>query len=146
MSEDEIAVIVALWNAVGLWCIPVVAVMLGVRLYRMPQVQDSLHPRWQWATWPRWAQWGLIGVGSLAASVATGLVSGVGWTAALMAAVPVALGAIAGHKGTKAIGHTMHKAALLDDPAYEPSPFRSAASLVVPLDHRLPPLTPSTRP
>lgn len=142
MTEDELGLIVALWSAVRWWSIPVVVVMVGVRGWRHPKVQQSIRPKWRWSATPRWAQWGFIGAASLATSIATGLVSGLGWGAALWAAVPVAIAAIGGHKVTKFVGHTMHEAALTSDPEYKPSPFRKAASILVPLDHKLKPLRP----
>jgi hypothetical protein len=142
MTEDELGLIVALWNTVRWWSIPVVVVMMGVRAWRHPRVQDAIPARLRWKSTPRWAQWGLIGAASLATSLATGIVSGLGWGAALWAALPVAVSAIWGHKATKLIGHTMHETALAVDPEYEPSPFRRAASILVPLNHKLTPLEP----
>jgi hypothetical protein len=64
------------------------------------------------------------------------LMDGKRWQVALVAALPVALAAIMGHKTTKAVGHGMTAEALKQDPMYEPSAIRRAGDLVIPLDHK----------
>lgn len=124
---------VALWGVAGYWSIPILAVMLTVRVVRLDWVQARA-PLWLvWDAWPRWGQWAAIGALSLTSSVATALVAGAGWGAAMWAAIPVAVGAVWGHKGTQLVGHVLHAVAARD-PAYKPSAFRRAASIVVPLD------------
>lgn len=113
-----------------------VAVTIALRLYRKPQIQGLLPPTWQWKAMPLWMQWLVVFVCALVASWLGGIANGVPVWAALLAAVPVALGAICGHKVTKTLGHA-HTDAQVEKHglAYQPGSIRTALDLVFPLDH-----------
>jgi len=140
MTETDTEILVelafALWGALRYWSLPILAVIVAVRLFRLDAVQAEV-PDWLvWDAWPRWLQWAAVGIVSLSTSVATALAAGAGWGAALWSSVPVAVAAVWGHKSTQWVGHLMHGIAKARDPNYQPSPFRRAASIIVPLDPR----------
>lgn len=131
-------VAVALWGALGCWAAPIIVVMLTVRAIRLDAVQ-AVVPHWLvWDAWPRPLQWAVVGSLSLVSAAATAVVAGATWSSALWSAIPIAVGAIWGHKSTQWIGHLTHAIASERDPNYEPSPFRKAASIVVPLNPKIP--------
>jgi hypothetical protein len=79
-------------------------VLFGIRFYRLDQVERRL-PVWaRWSSWPKWGQWLALFLSAAVAAVITALVGGIGLKAAVVAAIPIALGALGGHKTTKAIG------------------------------------------
>lgn len=134
--ELELEFARALWGAVGIWALPVLVVVFGVRFYRLPGIQAAIIPRWRWGSMPMWGRLALVVAASLAMTLATSLIAGMGAQAALVAAVPVALSAILGHKGSKFAGHALQAVAQKTDPLYVPSKFRKLASIIVPLNHK----------
>ena len=70
------------------------------------------------------------------ASLILALIGKMAVGAALVGALLAGVGAIAGHKTTKAAGQ-LESAARGLKPGYKPSPWRKAVSAIVPIDKRL---------
>ena len=112
------------------------ATVLLVRALRAPVLQASLPRLLQWSKMPRIVRQLAVAMTSAACSWLAALASGAPPRAALVAALPVALGAIGAHKMTKAIGHAHTRRALaLEGPEYEPGAARRAVSPVLPIAH-----------
>ena len=129
---DELAEAYAQAGWLGL---AAVAVTLALRVYRKPLIQAILPPQVRWNALPRVYHWLLVAAASGAASALTAVSTGMSWKAAVIAAVPVALGAMTGHETSKAIGHN-HTASCIrkHGVTYEPGALRKALDIVVPLD------------
>ena len=77
--------------------------MVLVRLFRLPGLQAVL-PSWlRWPTHPLFG-FGIVVVVTFLVCLLGGVVTGLGWSGAAMAALPLALGAKFLHQGTQAIG------------------------------------------
>jgi hypothetical protein len=141
METLDIQALIEAYGDGGWLAVAAMTVTVAVRVWRKPAVQGRLPAKLRWKVIPPLAQWGIIGLGALIASVLTGLAAGVGWSAALSAAVPVALAAVCGHKATKAVGHA-RTAKVVEDAArrglkYEPGSIRRALDVVLPLDRKV---------
>ena len=101
----------AAYQSLGLWGGVAAAVMVGIRLYRKPRIQNLLPMVLRWSTVPRWCRWILIGVVSLIASLLAALAAGTAPVTALVAAIPTAIMAVLGHKATKAVAVGVHRRA-----------------------------------
>ncbi len=78
-----------------------VAVMLVIKAWRSPSFQSALEksaPKLAWSTWPVWLRISIVVLTSVASSVLGGLAGGVSIGAALVGALPIALGAIGAHE------------------------------------------------
>lgn len=124
----------AIQSGLGAWAVAPAAVVAGVRVLRAAPIQAAIPPRWRWDSLPWWAQYVVVGVSSVAASVATAVLVGVAPAVALAAAVPVALAAIGGHEVSKAAGYADTAKKLTADPGYVPGAVRKAISPVLPID------------
>ena len=77
--------------------------MLLVRLFRLPGLQAVLP---SWLRWPTHSLlgFGLVVVVTFVVCLVGGVVTGLGWSGAALAALPLALGAKLMHQGTQALG------------------------------------------
>lgn len=108
--------------------------MLLLRLYRLPALQNLLPKRARWDALHPYAKVGLPFAVALVGSLLVSLGSGAAVLSSFPAALMAALGAIGLHHVTKAAGQASTNMALkAEGPSYTPSPFRRAASIVVPL-------------
>lgn len=99
-------------------------IMLVVRIYRMIPGAPWPKEKWQWVVQL------VVFILSFVASMLVGaLAGGIGWGAAAAAAFGVAATAITGHEVTKSLGAALRAPV---PKGYVPSPFRDAASLVLP--------------
>ena len=135
---DDVGVLIQQVQQAGLgwYGAAAVTVVLLVRLLRMEAVQMLIPMEWQWNRLKPWARLLIVFASAFAASWLAALLSGQAPVAALAAAVPVALTAIAGHKGTQAVGHADTQRRLLRDPEYSPTALRSVVSPVLPIDRQ----------
>lgn len=99
-------------------------ITLLIRVYRLIPGAPWPSDKWQWLVHL------VTFVLAFVASMLVGaLAGGLGWAAAAVSAFGIAATAITGHEVTKALG----KAVRAPEPdVYQPSPFRAAASLLVP--------------
>lgn len=135
MTEEEILAR-QLFDAAGPWSIPVLCVVFGVRLWRMPSIQSFIPEKVRWSTLSMPVRLGVVFAASIAASMASSMIAGKGWMTALVAAVPIAMASVMTHKITKIVGHTMQDSVQQGRQDYRPSKMRKVASIVVPLNHK----------
>lgn len=107
-----------------------------IRIYRSPQVQGLLPDGGRWEALPKLARQGIVFLLAFISTWITARIGGQGFWAALIAAFPVAFGAIAAHKFTKAIGHEQTRKRIRQDPEYAPSRVRRSLRTVLPIDDR----------
>jgi len=113
------------------------ATTLLIRAYRTPTIQAALPLGVRWSRLPRIVRQLTVAVAAAATSWLASLASGQPPRAALVAALPVALGAIGAHKATKAAGHAHTRRALaVEGATYEPGAVRKAVSPVLPICHK----------
>jgi hypothetical protein len=105
-----------------------VALTLGLRLYRLPQLQDKLPERAKWDNLPGAAKVLIpFGLSALSSGLAA-VVTGAGYPAIVTAAVAAGLGAVGLHHGTKLLGTA--EGALRSS---EPGALRKTLEVIVPL-------------
>lgn len=135
MSEVEL--LQAAIASGGAWyAVAMAAVVAGIRIYRHPVVQGLLPVVAQWSRLKPWARIAIIFAASGLSAWVTGVMAGQSVVASLSAALITALGAIGGHKATKAVGHAQTAAAMKKDGSYAPGAVRSAMAVVLPVDHK----------
>lgn len=122
----------------GQWlALAAVSATVIIRVYRNPGVQGILPESMQWGNLPKWVRLTIVFLASFTVTWATSIVTGGTSEGALAAAIPVALGAVATHKATKAIGHN-HTARQIKKkgPAYEPGSLRTSLDIVLPMGRK----------
>lgn len=142
MAEAIIDLLGLGWAGADWYGAAIVVVVVVIRWLRKPLVQRVLgwiSPVLLWASWPGWVRKVAILLGSLSTSLLASLGAGQTWTAALAAALPVALGAVVAHKATKMVGHGLTHSALAKDlAAYRPGSLRTSLDVLglLPLNHK----------
>ena len=121
------------------WGAAAAVVMISIRQFRRPAVQDLLPLAWRWISWPKWVQMVMVGVLSVLTTIVAALGSGTPVLGALLTAAPTMLTAIFGHKTTKAAGHALQDIAetQVSPLAYRPGSIRVKMDTLglLPLDH-----------
>ena len=123
----------------GLWAhksylgFGVLAVYYAIRIMRMGWFQMLLPQALQWDSLPVEVRQVLVGVASCGGAVVVSLAGGMPVQEALVAALPVALGAVGWHKAVQGVGDAIDMRALKLDPDYQPGTVRKATSIVVPI-------------
>lgn len=107
------------------------ALMLGVRLYRLDLVQGFLPEKMRWENLGLWPQRSVVFGSAFVAGVLAAVLGGLSWTAAALAAVPVALGAMLAHKLSKVAGSSLN-GVLVKIPLYDGSGIQKAVAVVLP--------------
>ena len=106
--------------------------MLAIRFYQTESIQQMLPARMRWSNLSQLAKL-LIPVGGSLLAALLAMLGGASASLILPFVGVVAVGSIAGHHATKALGSAMYNAEVKKNPFYEPSPFRALSSIVVPL-------------
>lgn len=109
------------------------AVMVGVRAYRLQQVQDLLPDAMQWDKLGDKARKLIVFAASMAGSALVPLLGGADWQTAAWMAFAAWIGAAGLHEGTKKAGAVLQDRAEKKNPEYAPSKARRAASIIVPI-------------
>jgi len=127
-----------LYANAGWYGIAAALVTSMVRLFRHPDLQESLAPRFRWVSMPLGVRLLIILLASVATSLVASIGAGVTGWAALAAAVPTAIAAILGHKTTKLVGHTAQELAQRKKARYRPGSIRTVLDEVgvLPLNHK----------
>lgn len=119
----------------GWYTLAIVAVVVGIRAYRIPAIQSMMPAVAQWGRLPFTLRIGIVFAVAAGASLAAGLLAGKTILAAMLSAVTVGIGAIVAHKTTKAIGHVQTQRAVdRKGLGYRPGSIRIALDPVFPLD------------
>lgn len=122
-------------EAGGTWyAVAVAVVVVIVRIYRQPAMQGLLPPESRWDALPKLARLVIVLVVALGAAWVAALLAGQSPLAALLAALPVALSAVATHKVTQAIGYAHTSAQTRKDLGYKPGSIRTALDPILPID------------
>jgi hypothetical protein len=116
------------------WGLAAVFVVLSIRALRTDVAQGLLPAVFQWHRLKRWAQLLIIFAAALGSAWVTALIGGAAPKAALLAALPVGLAAIGGHKVTKAAGHAHTQSQLRKNLNYEPGSIRTSIAPLLPID------------
>lgn len=135
----DLQLVLDLFAKSGWWGAAAAAVMISIRQFRKPVVQNALPPTWRWIAWPRWVQMILIGLLSVLTTVVAALGAGTPILTALLTALPTTIAAVMGHKVTKGLGHTLQDMAedRVSPLAYRPGSIRVKMDSLglLPLDH-----------
>ena len=107
--------------------------MFAIRIFRLSPVQGRLPPKIKWDAWPTWAKWVAPFAGALAGMMIIKVAGGLAWAPAISAAIAAAILSIGGNAGTKKLGEMEGAYKSGKDPNYQPSPFRSVASIAIPV-------------
>lgn len=154
MENQEGLELIKQLYAQGGWLLGLVgAVVVGIRLYASSaKIQAILPEKYRWDVLPKAGKLGLVFLASLLGTAAFAVVAGAGWVAALVGALPVAIGAVFANEITVAAGSMVDKSIANKKevvfkstgakPDYTPSPYRKAASLVLPIDWKRLPASP----
>lgn len=111
--------------------------MLAVRLYKADVVQSFLPAKLQWANLGLWQQRGVIGGTALAGGALAAVLGGMTWAAAMLAALPVAIGAMFAHNVTKVAGQALN-GVLVKIPLYDGSGVQKMVAVVLPTGEKKP--------
>ncbi len=106
--------------------------MLAVRFYQADFIQSFLPSRVRWSNLSDLAKF-LVPVGGSLLAAVLALFGGASAPLIVPLALVVAFGSMGAHKLTKMAGGALYDSATKKNPFYEPSPFRKALSIVVPL-------------
>jgi hypothetical protein len=113
------------------------SVVVAIRWYRSAAVQAILPAAIKWHNLPQLARYAVVFGASLLASWAAAIASGQGHMAAMVAAIPVAAGALSTHKATRAVGYRQTARAIERKGAsYEPGSIRTGLGVVFPVDRK----------
>lgn len=137
LTPDQIALIVdglkQAWAVGGYWGVAAAAVMLLIRIYRKEFIQNALPARFRWSNLDVGVKLALTGLAALGGTFVTAMIAGASPVTALLAALPVALGAIFGHHATELVGTAIDIVmAKVKKGKYVPGTLRRASSIVLP--------------
>lgn len=135
LSPDIIELIGDLKNGIasGSWYAALAAaVMLGLRLFRVELIQSFLPVKLRWDSLNKWSRIGIVFGASAVAALFGSLAGGTALNVAISAGIIHAVSTVM-HKTTQKLGEKRHTKVLAKDPLYEPSKFRKAASIALPL-------------
>lgn len=102
---DDVELILTLFRSAGWWGVAAGAVMIMIRMFRKPGIQEQLPSRFRWDKLPPAWRLAFIVLSAAASCLVTALATGAAPAAALAATLPTTALAIVGHKATKAVGH-----------------------------------------
>lgn len=107
--------------------------VVAVRAFRLPVIQAFVPTKWKWDALPKLAKWGLMYGLTACGLVATYMLGGVSFAAALSAAIPLVFAASGINEGTEAIGAVIQPMILGTGkkPGYVPSKFRVVAGKTI---------------
>ncbi len=141
---DPIELLKQAWSNSEWYAVSTAIVILSIRIFRKPWIQKLLQKPYRWKSWPKWSRQIVVFVMSLANTLGISFLNGGCWKQGLLASLPVAIGAILGHKTSKVIGHEITyqkamntKAANQPFKPYKPSKAMRALDLVFPIDNKL---------
>lgn len=119
------------YESAGLLGLLAAALMLGVRVYKLDIVQGFLPERFRWANLDLWPQRAVVFGSAFLGTALAAVLGGLGWTAAALAAVPVAIAAMLGHKLTKVAGQALN-GVLVKIPLYRGSGVQKMVAIALP--------------
>ena len=144
MEQEILAALKEAYERTGVWGLVATLLMLSVRIYRTEAIQALVPSRAKWDNLPASFAKLLIFATATIGAMLGALLAGTSWAAALIAAIPIGLTAIGLHKGTQKAGDILDTKITPKifrssglNPDYEPSPYRKAISLIVPLSGSL---------
>jgi hypothetical protein len=131
------------WSMAGWFGFVIAGLVLIIRWLRKPLIQHALgyiSPRLKWSKWPKWVRRVFVLFGAFVGAIFTAVLGGQSIMAAIVASLPIAIGAMGTHKITKAVGHHLTNTGMAKDPArYRSGSLRTSLDVIglLPINHKM---------